>query len=262
MIQMNGKESENPIQSLPRIGMPNPNPNPNPNPSHYNLTLLPSLETLRFSGHVSISMTVREGTKLICLHAKKVQVTCASVVGFRFPNGMEDGRVWPNESVLNLPKQVCSLISHQEEDETVTLIFEHEIPSSSNIVLHVEFEGILSDEMDGFYRSSYTDSDGNEKHLLCTHFEPSGARKAFPCFDDPNLKATFDVTLYVPSGLVGLSNMNVMEEKETVLADQKQYTAVKFTRTPIMPTHLLAFYVGKAEYEKQFLINHPKLIES
>jgi aminopeptidase N len=74
-------------------------------------------------------------------------------------------------------------------------------------VLDLHFKGILNDELSGFYRTRYTTPDKVEHNGALTHFEPTGARRAFPCFDEPALRATFDIILVVPKGKVALSNM-------------------------------------------------------
>ncbi|KAJ3052261.1 Aminopeptidase 2 mitochondrial [Rhizophlyctis rosea] len=101
--------------------------------------------------------------------------------------------------------------------------------------------------MAGFYRSGYTDQQGNKKFMVTTQFEATDARRALPCWDEPNRKATFDVILNVPKDRVALSNMNVVEEKDVEI-DGKSLRAVKFDRTPVMSTYLLAFVVGELDY--------------
>ncbi|KAK9764313.1 hypothetical protein K7432_008285 [Basidiobolus ranarum] len=97
--------------------------------------------------------------------------------------------------------------------------------------------------MAGFYRSSYNDKDGNKQHMAVTQFEATDARRAFPCWDEPALKATFDITLRVRKDLTALSNMNVISESEVDGLNE-----VKFATTPIMSTYLVAFVVGDLEY--------------
>nr|KAJ3418959.1 Aminopeptidase 2 mitochondrial [Polyrhizophydium stewartii] len=110
--------------------------------------------------------------------------------------------------------------------------------------------------MAGFYRSSYTDKDGNKKYLVVTQFEATDARRAFPCWDEPNLKATFDVTLVVDPSHTALSNMNETEERLVQVAG-KTLKEVKFARTPIMSTYLVAFAVGEFDFVETKA--HPKL---
>ncbi|RKP04556.1 peptidase family M1-domain-containing protein [Thamnocephalis sphaerospora] len=100
--------------------------------------------------------------------------------------------------------------------------------------------------MSGFYRSSYQDKDGNKKFMGVTQFESTDARKAFPCWDEPAVKATFDVTLNVPKHLTALSNMNVISEQD--VADNEALKAVTFATTPVVSTYLVAFAVGEFDY--------------
>lgn len=100
--------------------------------------------------------------------------------------------------------------------------------------------------MAGFYRSSYEGQDGSKKYLATSQMEPTDARRAFPCFDEPALKAQFTVTLIADNGHTCLSNMSQALEKEI---DSKitggKRKAVTFNKTPLMSTYLLAFVVGE-----------------
>jgi aminopeptidase 2 len=100
--------------------------------------------------------------------------------------------------------------------------------------------------MAGFYRSSYKSKDGSQKYLATTQMEPTDARRAFPCFDEPALKAKFTITLVADKGLTALSNMDAVSEKEVdAHYGNKKKTAVTFRETPLMSTYLLAFIVGE-----------------
>ncbi|XP_023932531.1 puromycin-sensitive aminopeptidase, partial [Lingula anatina] len=112
--------------------------------------------------------------------------------------------------------------------------------------LHFSFTGILNDKMRGFYRSKYTHPNGETRHGAVTQFEATDARRAFPCWDEPAVKATFDVTLVVPKDRVALSNMPV--ESETALESDSNLKVLKYGRTPVMSTYLLAFVVGEFDY--------------
>ena len=112
--------------------------------------------------------------------------------------------------------------------------------------------------MAGFYRSKYkpaatplasVPSDESHHYMFSTQFESCDARRAFPCFDEPNIKATFDVTLEVPEDLVALSNMPVKSESK---ASKPGTKLVEFERTPIMSTYLLAWAVGDFQYVEAF----------
>ena len=123
----------------------------------------------------------------------------------------------------------------------------HHCPhTTGKLDLHVEFTGILNDKLCGFYRSNYTRKDGTTAYAATTQFEATDARRAFPCWDEPSCKATFDVTLTVPSKLVALSNMPVTSETILEGGDEEK-KVVTYARTPIMSTYLLAFVIGEFE---------------
>ncbi|KAK9681904.1 hypothetical protein RND81_10G035700 [Saponaria officinalis] len=109
-------------------------------------------------------------------------------------------------------------------------------------VLSISFQGTLNDQMKGFYKSTY-EFNGEKKNMAVTQFEPADARRCFPCWDEPAAKATFKITLDVPSDLVALSNMPV--HRETKQGDLK---TVYFEESPIMSTYLVAVVVGMFDY--------------
>ena len=78
---------------------------------------------------------------------------------------------------------------------------------SGKIKICIEFKGVLNDRLLGFYRSKYKDESGKTKHLATTQFEAADARRAFPCWDEPAVKATFDVSLLVEKHMTAISNM-------------------------------------------------------
>lgn len=97
--------------------------------------------------------------------------------------------------------------------------------------------------MAGFYRSTFKREDGSEGILATSQMEPTDARRAFPCFDEPSLKAKFTITLVADKKLTCLSNMDVAKETE---AGEKR--AVHFNTSPLMSTYLVAFIVGELNY--------------
>jgi aminopeptidase 2 len=111
------------------------------------------------------------------------------------------------------------------------------------------FSGILNDNMAGFYRSSFKAEDGSTTYMATTQMEPTDARRAFPCFDEPALKAKFTVTLVADDKMTCLSNMDVASEKtvESKVTGGKR-KAVTFNPTPLMSTYLLAFIIGELNY--------------
>jgi len=82
--------------------------------------------------------------------------------------------------------------------------------------LKMSFTGELNDKLKGFYRSKYKGPDGEERFNAVTQFEATDARRCFPCWDEPALKATFDVTLVTPKNRVALSNMVSFSRSSTL----------------------------------------------
>ncbi|PIO38912.1 hypothetical protein AB205_0151840 [Aquarana catesbeiana] len=113
-------------------------------------------------------------------------------------------------------------------------------------MLKIDFVGELNDKMKGFYRSKYNTASGEVRYAAVTQFEATDARRAFPCWDEPAIKATFDVILIVPKDRVALSNMNLIERK--AYPDDNNLVEVKFARTPTMSTYLVAFVVGEYDF--------------
>jgi tricorn protease interacting factor F2/3 len=107
-------------------------------------------------------------------------------------------------------------------------------------IIFINFEGELKEVLGGIYLSKYKDKE-EEKYLITTQFEPIEARKAFPCFDDPDKKATFDLTLIFPKELKAISN--TLPIKEEILGEKKK---VIFETSPKMSTYLL--YIGIGDF--------------
>ena len=194
---------------------------PNVRPIRYRLTLTPDLAAFTFAGSEEVEVVVGEATAEVTLNAAELNVSRASAEP-------EQGAPLDAES-----------IEHDEERERVTLRFPSPLPAGG-VVLRLEFTGVLNDQLRGFYRSRYTDSDGVERYLATTQFEATDARRAFPCWDEPAVKANFEVTLVVPEELEAISNMPIAST--TSAPDGRK--AVAFQPTPAMSTYLLVFVVG------------------
>ena len=110
-------------------------------------------------------------------------------------------------------------------------------------IVHIAFSGILNDYMQGFYRSKYF-VDGEERYMATTQFESTDARLAFPCWDEPALKARFSVILTAPVGFTASSNMPILKKK-TVCKQGEKKVIYEFDESPIMSTYLLAFVIGE-----------------
>ena len=190
-------------------------------PVKYQLTLEPDLDSFTFRGEEVVDVEVVESTSEISLNCVEIAIQSCGLTG-------KDGQTsTPND------------ISFDESQETVTFKFDSPIAPGRR-QLSIRFTGELNDKLRGFYRSHYTDVAGHEQYMATTQFEPTDARRAFPCWDEPAVKATFDVRLIVPSDLAAVSNMPVASETEL----RPGVREVRYEETPIMSTYLLAFVVG------------------
>uniref|UniRef100_A0A3B3ILG4 Aminopeptidase n=1 Tax=Oryzias latipes TaxID=8090 RepID=A0A3B3ILG4_ORYLA len=130
-----------------------------------------------------------------------------------------------------------------EEIQTEYLVVQLDGPlqANSSYELFTEFVGKLSPNQKGFFRSVYIE-DGEEKVIATTQMQPTYARKAFPCFDEPALKAVFHVTLIHPQNTTALSN-SMASECVSIIVDGQDLVRTSFEPTKIMSTYLLAFAV-------------------
>ena len=191
-------------------------------PSHYDLTLAPDLDAATFTGSVAIEVTVHAPTATITLNAADLEIVGASTES--------SGSRRPLEWTLD------------GDAERLTLTADDDL-STGPATVHIDFRGVLNDQLKGFYRSTFTDSDGIDRVLATTQFEATDARRAFPCWDEPEHKAVFAITLDVENSLLAISNAREIERK--ALDDGR--TRVRFADTMIMSTYLVAFVVGPLE---------------
>ncbi len=130
----------------------------------------------------------------------------------------------------------------------------------TTVKLLCKYTGSLNEQMRGFYRSKYTDQAGEEKYCAVTQFESTSARRAFPCWDEPAVKAKFVLSVIAPNNRTVVSNMPETEHNlaDTELKpicgeadiDSSTHRLVRFGESPIMSTYLLAVVVGEFEYRE------------
>jgi puromycin-sensitive aminopeptidase len=203
--------SDNPYR-LPRNVMP----------SRYDLHLEPDLDNATFEGSVAILVDITEATDNIVLNAIELDVKSATVA----TSGGE-------------PMSVT--VSLDETSERCTLSG-HSFPTGPAVV-HLTFSGILNDKLRGFYRSTFVDADGVTQTIATTQMEATDCRRGFPCWDEPDFKAVFAVTLVVPEHLVAISG--TPEASRTPAGNGK--VAVTFKDSMIMSSYLIAFVIGPLE---------------
>ena len=193
-------------------------------PSHYRIKLEPDLEKATFIGSVEIEVEVNSPTDTIQMNAADLAIQSARVVD----------SVGSNTEVAD--------IFLDAEMERLTLSFDSQISPGPHTIV-AEFTGVLNDQLHGFYRSTFTDDDGVDHTIATTQFESTHARRAFPCFDEPAFKASYGVTLIVPSEQFAVSNGPIISETDLKNGQRE----VVFEDTMVMSTYLVAFIVGPFE---------------
>ncbi|XP_072258837.1 aminopeptidase N-like [Pyxicephalus adspersus] len=199
-------------------------------PDHYDVELRPVLDKNAqglyvFYGKSVASFKCVNPTNLVIIHSNKLNYTVAPV--------LKDDT---NREIPNTHKLV-------EKTNYLVLHLNENLQSGKTYTLHTDFIGELADDLAGFYRSEYVE-DGITKIIATTQMQAPDARKAFPCFDEPGMKATFSITLRHKPNYVALSNMNpISVTTETI--DGQQWQVTKFNTTPKMSTYLVAFIVSE-----------------
>lgn len=209
-------------------------------PTLYEIELDVEMEpAFQFAGKETIAITVTEPTDSIFLHSlrldiKSISLTTADTVHVDCPGSftLDEAKEFLVFTCPSLP----------------TLV-----KNTDKFLLHIEFDApISSTTLEGFYRSSYTEN-GVEQWIAVTDFEPANARNAFPCFDEPAMKAVFKFTINVPAAYKALGNMPsipaTLPDGRTVLlpdhsspTDSQQY---KFVPTEKQSTYLVCYAVHK-----------------
>lgn len=200
-------------------------------PSNYAIELTPDLELFTFSGKVAIEVDVLAPVSEIKINTKELEISSfyATDAGDTRHNGT---------------------VSIDDESEIATVSFSGQL-GAGKWTLHSTFTGILNNKLKGFYRSIWTDSEGKKHTIATTQFESTDARRAFPCFDEPEFKATFDITLIVPEQLTALSNGAITASAPT--GNNKK--RISYERTMKMSTYLVAFCIGEFVSSQPVLVN-------
>jgi aminopeptidase N len=184
-------------------------------PTHYALTFTPDLKAATFTGAETIDLTVKEPVKSITLNA--TEITFDSV------------------SVSAAGKQQTATVSLDKEKEQATFSFADTLPTGK-ATLTIKYAGILNGQLRGFYLSKTA-----RRNYAVTQFEPTDARRAFPSFDEPAMKASYDISLVIDAQDTGISNGPIISDTPGPGAGKH---TLKFLTTPKMSTYLVAFLVG------------------
>jgi puromycin-sensitive aminopeptidase len=187
-------------------------------PRRYALHIDVDLDAWQFRGREEIEVTVQEPTAEVTVHAAELELSAARA-------GLADAT------------QLAASVTLNPVAETATLRFPRPLPTGT-AHLTIDFSGAILARLRGFYRSQ---KDG--ARYAATQFEAADARRAFPCFDEPEFKARFALTLVVPSHLTTIANGAI--ERETDLGGGRK--EVRFTETPPISSYLVAYTVGPYE---------------
>ncbi len=198
-------------------------------PEHYHLYLEPDREQAAFSGRVTIKgKKTGRPSQRISLHAKGLDIKSAKIIKHEKTGTSEQ----PIKRV-NLQKSFDELRLHTSEMITPGLY-----------TVELQFNGKINEQMHGIYPCNF-ELNSHKKQLIATQFESHHAREAFPCIDEPEAKATFDLTLRTPAGETVISNTPVK-----VQAEETGSLLTSFETTPRMSTYLLAFAYGELDFKE------------
>ena len=184
-------------------------------PTHYKLTLTPDLKAATFSGDEQIDVDIKQPVNSITLNS--IEIAFQSV------------------TIGAGGTQQTATVSLDENKQQATFTLSR-LPRRRQATLNIHYTGILNNELRGFYLSKTA-----RRNYAVTQFESTDARRAFPCFDEPAFKATFDVSLVVDAGDTAISNTAIAPD--TPGPGDGKHT-LTFGTTPKMSTYLVAFLVG------------------
>ncbi|PYX49699.1 MAG: peptidase [Acidobacteria bacterium] len=188
-------------------------------PDNYKLTFTPDLDKARFEGDETISLHLLKSTPEITLNAVDIDFHEVTITS---GGATQKAKVTPDK-----------------EKEMAVLSVEKPLPAGS-ATIHVTYTGILNNEMRGLYLGK----DDKGRKYAATQFEATDARRAFPSFDEPDYKATFDISAVADKDQVAISNQKVVSD--TAGPDNKH--TIKFATTAKMSSYLAALVVGHFEY--------------
>ncbi|XP_041356333.1 glutamyl aminopeptidase-like [Gigantopelta aegis] len=196
-------------------------------PGHYDLRLKIDLTNFVFSGSVNISLYVNRSTRFVMFHR-------SSLLGIL----EKHVRVVP---LGRFPRRHIKRQFYEKRYQFHVLELNGELPVGSEYSLQIgDFRGRIIQNLRGLYKSTYKTRDGTERALAASQLQSTDARRVFPCFDEPDFKATFKTTIIHQPGYNALSNMPVY--RSSVLTSG--WLKKEFLSTPIMSTYILAFVVA------------------
>ncbi|XP_057336106.1 endoplasmic reticulum aminopeptidase 2-like isoform X2 [Microplitis mediator] len=195
-------------------------------PTRYNITIHPNLTTLEVKGQVTIEFYVDKETNFVVFHCKNLTIT-EKMVQNRKGHDMK----------------ISKLLEYPKHQQLYLELEETKFRKRGNYSIHLRFVSQLTSELEGFYLSTYTTADGDKRYLATTHFEPTYARSAFPCFDEPQFKARFRVSIFRDRFHIALCNMPIMNTEDAGFYMGRGLLRDDFEESVEMSTYLVAFVV-------------------
>lgn len=203
-------------------------------PYHYDLSIS-NIDLVKetFQGNVKILLTIEKETDELHLNYRDLVITKDDI-------SVEIGQE-------RQPIAVKKITEFKSKEYFIIKLEKSITPESKEAFVTLLYDGVIQTNMAGFYKSTYTEKN-EEKCMLSTQFEATDARRAFPCLDEPELKATFTVDLTLREDWVALGNMPILKEQQK----GDNLKQIVFEKTPIMSTYLLAWACGDFEYIENF----------
>ncbi|KAL2093494.1 hypothetical protein ACEWY4_010806 [Coilia grayii] len=210
-------------------------------PELYDVMLWPRLDPdangdYVFTGNSSVRFRALRDTNLILLHCKQLELA---------PMGDHLARLTALSGTTPLIRKTWLHIPMQY----LVVQLNGALKAGQDYELYTEFRGKLLDDLEGLYRSEYYE-DGVRKVVATSQMHPTHARKTFPCFDEPAIKAAIQLTVLHKPGTVALSNGKEFASVNIVV-DGQAVTKTPFEATPKMSTYLLALVVSDYDYVSQ-----------
>jgi aminopeptidase N len=188
-------------------------------PEHYRIAFTPDAKALTFKGSAEIDVVVRRATDSIVVNVADLVIDSATLAG----------------------ESKAPAVSYDKKVETATFTFDHPLKPGAH-TLKLAYHGTIYQSASGLFALDYQSPKGQLRALF-TQFENSDARRFVPCWDEPGVKATFELTATLPADLMPISNMPVASTDKLPGGLQR----VRFARSPKMSTYLLFFGMGDFE---------------
>src|SRR5881227_1579059 len=193
-------------------------------PLEYSVRIVPDLAKLTFAGSERIKVKATAPTRELVLNSAELEIAKASVDG------------------IHLSPDAIKL---DPNNELLTIALPNELPAGEHTIA-LEFSGKITPKGRGLYYMPYHEQGtGAKKVALGTQFEPSDARRFFPCWDEPSFRARFQLTAVVPENWLAVSNMPIESERKINVPEGSK--EVRFQQTPPMSSYLNVFVAGELD---------------